>query len=181
MLAIQDAIAKGYGFVYSSAAAGVVAAAPAVGTAPMLWNPSDSGVLLRIRKVMLGFVSGTVILSHLAYGLVLHAGASVATAGPIVSYTAAAAVGLIPGKGQASRINFAPLTVTLIAAPTYWMPNGFSAPGALAAGALVRLVDDRGDDELQIPPGVAFFPYMANAAMALTAAVAVVGIEEPLD
>ncbi len=82
--------------------------------------------------------------------------------------------------GAASRIRFAPLTVTLAAAPTYWMPSGFSAPGALAAGAPVRLVDDRGDDELQIPPGVAFFPYMANAAMALTAAVAVVGIEEPV-
>ena len=68
--------------------------------------------------------------------------------------------------GVASRIRFAPLTVTLAVAPTYWMPSGFSAPGALAAGPLVRLVDDRGDDEFQIPPGVAFFPYMAKIGRA---------------
>ncbi len=178
---VEDAIAEGYGFVYSTAAAGVLAAAAGVNSAPMLWNPSDSEVQLRVLEVKVGAVGkgAGVILSHLAYGVLLKAGGQVGAAAPVVSLTEVPAVNLLPGAGRASRIRFAPATVTLAAAPAYWMPAGFSAGGDLAAGPLFPLID-KVDGKIVIPPGVAFFPYISNGAMALTAAVAVLGIEEPL-
>jgi hypothetical protein len=176
---VRDAITAGLGFVYSTAATGIAGAAAGVNSAPMLWNPSDSGVRLRILEVKYGGVSGTVIAAHIAYGVLLKAGAQVATAGPVVSLTEVPAVNLLPGAGMASRIRFAPATVTLIAAPTYWMPAGFSSGGAQAAGPLYSLID-KVDGKIVIPPGVAFFPYISNGAIALVASVAVLAIEEPL-
>lgn len=176
---VKDAIAEGMGFVYSTAAAGVTGAAAGVNSVPMLWNPADSGVRLRILEVKVGGISGTVIAAHVAYGILLKAGSAIGTAAPVVSLTEVAGVNLMPGAGNVSRIRFAPATVTLIAAPTYWMPNGFNAGGAHAAGPLFPLID-KVDGKIVIPPGVAFFPYISNAAIALVAAVAVLAIEEPI-
>jgi len=176
---IRDLVEMGYGFYYNTAAAGVAAAAAGTASAPMLWNPSDSDVRLKIIKIRYGSVSGTVIVGHVAYGILLAAGAQIGTAQPIVSYTAGTAVNAVPGAGRVSKIKFAPLTLLLTAAPTYLMPNGLSSGGALAAGPLYKL-EDYLDGGLIINPGVAFFPYISNAALALTAAVSVFALEIPI-
>jgi hypothetical protein len=175
---IVDLIDRGYGFYYNTGAAGVVAAAVGTASAPMLWNPSDSDVNLKIVKIKFGVVSGTVILSHLAYGI-FKAGAQIGTAQPVVSYTAGAPTNAKYGAGRVSRINFAPLTVSMTGGPSYWMPSGLNAGGAFAAGTMFPLIDPV-DGCIVIPPGIAFFPYVSNAAMALTAAVSVLGLELPV-
>lgn len=175
---VTDAITEGMGFIYSTAVGGVTGAAAGVNSVPMLWNPMGSGVRLRILEVRIGGISGTVIAAHVAYGILLNAGSQIGTAAPVVSLTQVAGVNLMPGAGRASKIRFAPATVTLIAAPTYLMPNGMNAGGAYAAGPMWQLVDKL-DGKLTIPEGVAFFPYISNAAIALVAAVAVLAIEEP--
>jgi len=60
------------------------------------------------------------------------------------------------------------------------MASGVSAGGALAAGPLMTMVDKFANGKLIIPPGVAFFAYISNAALALTAVVTVIGVEEPI-
>jgi len=175
-----DLTLSGRGFIYSSAAAGVVAAAASTSSPMMLWNPSDSGVNLRILEVRIGAVSGTVITSHLGYGFLTGAGAQVGTAQPIVSATFANPVNLLISGGKASRVKFAPATVSLTAAPTYLMTSGMSAGGALAAGPVFELVDFFQNGKIIVPPGVAFFAFVSNAAMALTASIAVIGVEEPI-
>lgn len=175
---LKDAITEGMGFVYSTAASGVAAAAASTSSAPMLWNPSDSGVNLRILEIKIGAVSGTVIEAHIAYGVLLDAGSQIGTGAPVVSYTAAAPVNLLPGAGKASRINFAPATVTMAVGPAYWMPAGFSSGGTIGNNLWIEAID-KVCGKIVIPPGVAFFPFISNDALALTAAVAVLGIEEP--
>jgi hypothetical protein len=176
---ISDLIEKGYGFYYNTAAAGVAAAVCGTASAPMLWNPSDSDVRLKILRIRYGGVSGTVILAHIAYGLFLNCGSQIGTAQPIVSHTLVAAVNAVPGAGRASKIRFAPATVSMTGGPSYFMPNGLSSGGALAAGPLYKLVDDV-NGEIIINPGNAFFPYVSNGALALTAAVSVFALELPI-
>ena len=175
----QDAVLTGRMFIYSSAAAGVLAKAADTSPVMMIWNPAGSGVNLRIHEVRIGAVSGTVILAHLAYGILLNAGAQVGTAQPIVSATFVNPINSLIGAGRASQVKFAPATVSLTAAPTYMLPSGFSSGGALAAGPLNVLID-RVEGKIVIPPGVAFFAYLSNGAMALTAAVSVFATEEPV-
>lgn len=174
-----DAILSGRTFIYSSAAAGVLAKAADTTPVMMLWNPLGSGVNLRIQEVRIGVVSGTVIAAHLAYGYLLNAGSSIGTANPVVSHTLVPAQNALIGGGRASQIRFAPATATLIAAPQYGWTNGLSSGGALAAGPLFPLVD-KVDGKIVVPPGVAFFPFLSNGAMALTASVVVIATEEPV-
>lgn len=175
----QDAVLSGRTFIYSSAAAGVVAEAADTSPVMMLWNPAGSSVNLRILEVRIGVVSGTVIAAHLAYGILLAAGSQTGTGAPVVSYTPATPINALISGGLPSQIRFAPATVSLTAAPTYLMTSGFSSGGALAAGPLFSLVD-KVDGKIVIPPGVAFFAFLSNGAMALTAAVTVIAIEEPI-
>jgi len=113
----KDLTDSGQGFIYSSAAAGVVGAAPSTSSPMMLWNPSDSGVNLRILEIRFGAVSGTVIAGHISYGILFSAGAQIGTAQPIVSATFVNPVNLFAGRGLPSKIRFAPATVTFYRCP----------------------------------------------------------------
>lgn len=176
---VVDLIDRGYGFWYSTALGGVVAAAVGTSSAPMLWNPSDSGVKLKILRIRYGSVSGTVVLAHIGYGILANCGAQKGTAQPVVSATEVSGTNARYGGGRVSKIRFAPATVTMAVGPAYWMPNGMSSGGALAAGPLYTL-EDKVDGDIIIEPGNAFFPFISNAALALVAAVAVLALEIPI-
>ena len=122
-----DLIASGQCFWYNTAAAGVVAAAVGTSSAPFIWNPSDSGVRLRILRVRLGIVSGTVIAAHHGYGIMSNAGAQIGTAAPVVSFTAGTPINAYYGKGIPSQMKFCPLTCSLTGGPSYLMPSGISS------------------------------------------------------
>ena len=56
------------------------------------------------------------------------------------------------------------------------MPTG----GALGNGPQFE-IQDMVWGKICVPPGVAFFPWVSNAAMALVASVAVFGWEQPIN
>ena len=176
----RDAILSGQTFSYSSATTGVLAKAADTSPVMMLWNPAGSGINLRIQSVDVGAVSGSVILSDLGWGVIRQAGAQFGTAAPIVSYTAATPTNrLVGANGKSSQINFGPATVSVTNAPTFTETWGVSAGGALAAGPLFS-VSIPVNGQIVIAPGTAFFPFLSNGAMALTAIVTVVATEEPV-
>ncbi len=173
---VTDAILAGQCFWWSTAAAGVAIAPAAAGSAPMIWNPSDSNRNLHVIQVNFGYVSGTTVAQHLAWAVLPNAGAQIGTAQPIVSYTAGNPVNALVGAGAASHMRFAPLTCS-VTAPTYMNTYGMSAGGAQAAGPMYELVDWTWG-KIIIPPGNAFFPAVSGNTITLTAAVAVFGWEQ---
>jgi hypothetical protein len=139
-------------------------------TAPALYNPAASGVVLRILRVSLGAVAGTVIAASHTYGVI---------AAPVLS-------GLTPGPtpfntfiGRGATFQGAWYTgITVASAATILFPSGISAGGALAAGPLFTMVDNIGG-AIALPPGAIFYPWVSNAAIALTALVTVDVLQTP--
>ena len=151
--------------------AAATAAAVATTSAPALFNPSNTGVVLRIQAVRLGVVGGTVIAGDLGYAYQLNPVLSGLTLGP-------APLGTFLGRGA----QFAGLwysALTLAAAPTFMGTNGISSGGALAAGPLFQMYDPIGGF-IALPPGSIFFPFVANGAEALTAFVTLDVIQTPM-
>lgn len=170
---------RGEMFIYSTAATGIAGAVAGTSSAPMIWNPSDSGKMFIPLRCLYGAVSGTVIVAHIAFGIKTNCGAQIGTAAPIVSLTEVAPVNALIGSAKTSKMRFAPATCSLTGAPTYLGNNGMSAGGAMAAGPLFETSIDLTQGVLAFPPGTAFFPYISNAALALVASVTVVGLEVP--
>jgi hypothetical protein len=123
-----------------------------------------------------------VIVAHIAYGYLLGAGDQQGTGQPILlaGTTLVAPINAMPGAGVTSRMRFAPATVAMTVGPVYMATNGYSSGGALAAGHPFSL-KDRAWGKICVPPGVAFFPYVSNAAIALVASVAVFGWEQQIN
>jgi hypothetical protein len=177
---VTDALTAGQCFWYNTLLGGVTGAAVTTNNLPCIWNPSDSNRMLHILQINYGVVSGTVIAAHIAYGYLLGAGAQKGTAQPIITYANVVPVNAMPGAGVQSRINFSNATLTMTTGPAYLAPNGFSSGGALAAGALFSLVDEVWG-KILVPPGVAFFPYVSNGAIALVASVSTFGWEQVIN
>ena len=151
----------------TTAVAGAIASTASV---PLLYNPAGSGVVLRIMKTSYGAVAGTVIAACITYGVQSSPVLTVLTAGPTPINT-------FIGRGA----TFAGLwytTATIGAAPTILFPNGISAGGAYAAGPLFTMVDNV-NGAIVIPPACAFWPYLSNAALAMTALVTVDVLQTP--
>ena len=177
---VTDAINAGQCFWYNTPAAGVTGAAVTTTNKPVIWNPSDSNRMLHIIQINYGVVSGTVIAAHIAYGYLLAAGAQYGTGQPIVTFAGVTPVNAVAGAGVASRMNFAHTTLTMTVGPAYMAPNGYSSGGALAGGMLYE-IQDLVYGKIVVPPGVAFFPYVANGAIALVASVSTFGWEQPIN
>lgn len=177
---VTDAMVAGQCFWYSTAATGVALAVVGTGSAPMIWNPSDSNRKLHVIQVNIGYVSGAVAAQHVGWGLFLNVGSTKGTAQPIVSCTEVAAVNAILGaSGQASHMRFAPATVSMTGGPSYAGTYGISSGGAVGAGPLYQMIDYTWG-KITIPPGVAFFPAITGGTFTMTASVAVFGWEEPI-
>jgi hypothetical protein len=154
---------------YTSAA--IAAAAVGVTSAPALYNPPNSGVVLRVQAIRLGVVGGTVIAGTLGYAYQNQPVLSGLTAGPAPLSTFLTRGAPFQGLWYSA--------LTLAAAPTFIGSNGLSAGGALAAGPLFSLMDPV-NGFIVIPPGVIFLPFVANAAVALTALVTLDVIQTPM-
>lgn len=169
---------RGQGFIYSTAGAGVLLAAPTTTFfGPMLWNPCGSGRDLQLTKVVVGDVSGTTVRGHVAYAYLTAAGSQAATGSPVLTNTLVTPVNAYLGSGLASAMRWSPGVGTYTAAPTYLAPVfnvGVAAPGA-TNGVMVDDIDGR----IVIPQCTAFF-VGANAGVTLTAAVTIYGIELPV-
>jgi len=149
----------------------VAAAAVGATSAPALYNPPNSGVVLRVQAVRLGVVAGTVIAGTLGYAYQANPVLSGLTSGP-------APLGTYLTRGAAFQ-GLWYSALTLAVAATFIGTNGLSAGGALAAGPLFQLMDPV-NGFIVIPPGVIFLPFVANAAVALTALVTLDVIQTPM-
>ena len=150
--------------------AALAAAAVSTTSAPALYNPPNSGVVLRIQSVRLGVVGGTVIAGDLGYAYQLNPILSGLTLGPAPLGTYLTRGAVFQGLWYSA--------LTLAAAPTFMGTNGISSGGALAAGPLFQMYDPIGGF-IAIPPGVIWFPFVANGAEALTAFVTVDVVQTP--
>ena len=172
-------VTRGFGFIYASAAAGVTFAV-AGNNLPTFWNPAGSGVLFVPLRVYLGYVSATMVAGHVAWASLLNAGSQIGTGAPVVSLTDITPTNALIGVGRARRVRFA-TTISFTAAPTYLRPAGQVNTLAGTAAAVVApfpMVWDE-DSGLVLAPGNAL-QLCANAAIAMVASVAVLGLEIPL-
>ena len=149
----------------------VAAAVAGTASVPILYNPPGSGVVARIMAVRFGAVAGTVIAGNLVYGWLFNPTLTGLTAGPN------------PVNGFLGRGNSTPLlwytTATSAAAPNVMGTAGISAGGAYAAGPLFQMFDPV-NGFIVLPPNTAFWPYLANAAVAMTALITVDVIQTPM-
>ena len=148
----------------------IAAAVPGTTSVPILYNPPQSQVVARIMTVRFGVVGGTVVAGNIVYGWLFNPTLTGLTAGPN------------PVNGFLGRGNSTPLlwytAATSAAAPNSMGTNGISSGGALAAGAMYQL-EDNVNGMIVIPPGTAWWPFLANAAEALTALITVDVIQTP--
>jgi hypothetical protein len=151
----------------TTAVAGAIAGTSSV---PLLYNPPGSGVVLRIMAVRFGAVAGTVIAACITYGVQSSPVLTVLTAGPTP-------INCFIGRGATFAGNWY-TTATIGAAPTILFPNGISAGGAYAAGPLFTMMDPV-NGSIVIPPACAFWPYLSNAALAMTALITVDVLQTP--
>lgn len=157
----------GVRFYNSTAVALAVAGTASV---PVLYNPPGSGVLARIQTVRLGVVAGTTILGYHGYGWAINPTLSALTAGPNP-------IGAVLGRGPTTPLLWY-TTATWAAAPTL-IASGLNAGGAFAAGPMFALRDDIGG-WIILPPGCAFAPLIANAAVAATCVCVVDVYQTPI-
>lgn len=168
---------RGYGFIYTTAQAGVLLAAPTTTFfGPMLWNPCGSGRDLQITKVVVADISGATVRGHLAYAYLTNAGSQQATGSAILTATMVTPVNGYLGSGLASTMRWSPGVGTYTTAPTYLAPMGPNTIGT-APGQTI-MVDDV-DGRIVVPQCTAFF-VAGNAGITLTAAVTIYGLEIPV-
>ena len=124
----QEMVRRGYGFIYSQAAAGVALAVPGSGakTSFMIWNPTGSGRLFVPLKITMGLVSTSAVLGNISIYYGTGLGANIGTGAPVVSYTSATPVNALIGSSVTSVMAFAPGVENLTTAPTYLKTLGWS-------------------------------------------------------
>jgi hypothetical protein len=171
-----EAARRGMSFIYSTAQAGVLLAAPTTTFfGPMLWNPCGSGHDLELTKVVVADVSGTTVRGHLAYAYLTNTGSQAATGSPILTNTLVTPVNGYIGSGLGSSMRWSPAVGTYTTAPTYLAPMG---PNVVATAPGQTVMVDDVDGRIVLPQCTAFF-VGANAGVTLTAAVTIYGIEVP--
>lgn len=151
---------KGALFLATIAVAGVAPGTVFSTTPPLIvYNPVGSGVFTRIRRVYMGFVSGTLGAGFMAHGKNATQGATgVPTGGTAITPQGA----VIGDAGAASKVFTG---ATLAAAPTLIRPS-FSMGALVTTTAAVPTldVDDLGDYPFVLREGVVWaFQGIAGA------------------
>jgi hypothetical protein len=166
----------GNGYLYSAAAAGV-AVATLGNNLPTLWNPAGSGRNIEITKVTLGWQSTTFAVGHFVYGLLTQAGANVATAGPILTFTNITPTNLLAGAGGQPVGRFA-TTCTFTTAPTFLATLGISQAALTAAtAAWGGIMMDDVDGRIVLAPGSALQVAGSTAMNSAVVCVSIYGVE----
>ena len=140
-----------------SASGGIAILVPATGGGhPTLWNPTDSGVNVHVRRLELSYVSGNNAPCALEWAAVTNTGAAVATGAPIATATLVAPVSIL-GQGVNNKARWSPTTNTFTAAPAFLRPTGISLFTGVAATAVApfTLIAQYEQDDFVLGPGSA--------------------------
>lgn len=154
----------------ASTAVGGVAPGTALGTTPpmALWNPTGSGIILSIVRVVLGYVSGT-----LGAGSMVHAQvpAGVQPAAP----TSGTELVPVPGSLNTSKgIARAFQGSTVAATPTIVRPSFIIGAALASSVAFPALAVDEVAGEIIVPPGAAW--VFQGVAAAGTSPLVMIGV-----
>jgi hypothetical protein len=123
--------------------------------APALWNPSGSGKTVVPLKILFSVGAiGTPILNGFTLSYLANAGATAATAAPVLTFTTQASVNMLIGKGPAATTLFAPAVATYTTQPAVLVDLGLGhhLEGAAASAQLYTLMYDF-DSSLMLPQG----------------------------
>lgn len=165
----HEAAVNGGLFHVSNAVAGVAPGTAFSTTPPMLlWNPPNSGILLSIKQVYVGYVSGTLGAGNLAHGIV----ASQQT-------LPSGGTELVPVNARLTLARTATARAltgsTVSAAPTIIRPS-MSLGAALASSvAFPGPAFDNVDGAILVSPGTAW-AYQAAAAAAGSSPLIMIGV-----
>jgi hypothetical protein len=150
-----ELVRQGFVYVARVNTAASVPVNSALTNAPALWNPSGSGKWVMPLKIMLSVGAiGTPVLQGFTLSYLNNAGATAATAAPVLTFTTQAVVNMQLGQGASSKALFAPAVATYTTNPAILMDLGIGhfLEGTAATGQLYTLMHDF-DGELLIPPG----------------------------
>jgi hypothetical protein len=99
------------------------------GNHPTIWNPTAApGSNIQFTKMVISRLSGTDAPGSLMWASTIGAGSTIATAGPIATFTNVAALNAMVGGSPASDtvMRWAPSVCTFTAAPVFWGPIGIN-------------------------------------------------------
>lgn len=146
---MADPVMRNRVYHSSTAAAGVAPGTVSSTTPPhVLWNPPNSGVVAAVRKVMLGYVSGTLGAGTIGM-LFTPQQVSLPSGGTLL---VAQNAFLSNAKPQCTSHQGS----TLVAAPTLLRPVWYAGPALATTAEFPRNVSELVDGEVVVPPGVAF-------------------------
>jgi hypothetical protein len=114
------------GLVYAArSASATIPAYTTLTNAPVLWNPAGSNKLIVPLKVMLTPTGlGTPIITGLIACFLANAGATAATAAPVLTFTPIASYNCLIGMGSAAKGLFAAAVVTYTTQPQAFLDLG---------------------------------------------------------
>lgn len=173
-----ELVRQGQMFNYSTTSAAALLLSATTACGPCWWNPAGSGVIFYPLILTQTWLSGVTVAGAVMWMITKTAGAAIGTAAPIVTFTAVAPVNMAIGSPNAatSAINFAPVTATYTAAPSYFMGSGLNYK--TEAGDYVAEIDYNG--ALAVYPGNALtLCYSVTTSTALYFTT-VLGCEVPL-
>jgi hypothetical protein len=154
----------------ASASGGIALIVPATtGGHPTLWNPSDSGVYVHVRRLELSWVSGNNAPGAVEWASVTNPGSTHATGAPIATATLVAAVGRL-GEGSDAKARWSPTTNTFTAAPAFTRPAGislFTGIGTTAVAPFALIAQYEKDDFVLAPNSAVCLCFQAATTTAL--------------
>lgn len=166
-LAVQETNGKWYelasrGLLYKATTltAGIaLIVAATTGNHPTLWNPTAApGYNAQFARLSAARVSGTDAPGAWYWASTIAAGSTIATAGPVATFTNVAALNALVGGSPASDaiMRWAPAVNTYTAAPVFYAPVGITMfTGTVAAViAEIQLMIDF-DGTMGVAPGSA--------------------------
>ena len=154
-----EQVSRGNVFHATTLTAGVaIIVAATTGNHPTLWNPTTSGFGAEFIGLKIGRVSGTDAPGAWYWASTIAAGSTIATAGPVATFTNVAALNALVGGSPASDaiMRWAPAVNTYTAAPVFYAPVGITMfTGTVAAViAEIQLMIDF-DGTMGVAPGSA--------------------------
>lgn len=171
-------------FFGTSEAAGIAIIVPATtGGHPTLWNMAGSGVVVAVRELAVGYVSGNNAPTNLIWAGTESTGAAVGTGAPIATFTTSTAGATKKsayfGSGftGSSLVQWSGKTNTFTAAPAFLRPTGISLFTGVAATAVAPFTLQMKYDDLFLAPGTAI-SLCTTAATTTSLLTVVVAWEE---
>lgn len=157
--------------IFTTTTAAALLLSATTGNCPTIWNPSTSNKIFIPTKVVLGFLSGTTTIGSVLWATTVTQGgtAVIATTGPVITFTNAAAVnGGIGGPSpKPSGMLWAPAVCTFVAAPVVLAPTGINLGAAAPTNGGNSFIAEQNGDIILWPGNALSLVYSVTTSTAL--------------